>query len=178
MDSERWVPAIRYEEPFEMVTRIPAEAFTLKSDGKVIEPGDPACYVVVNAKNLGEEGGRFDTPEKAIEAANEMNRAAVQGPLDPEFAARRNRLKELAPRFGPLFYDGPPEARWPVRPGKYLLHDYGVGWHADVSWELADDLETVRAAFSEPEANIGRIIDLDTGEEVDFKREVVVTFKT
>ena len=98
----------------------------------------------------------------------------MQGPLDPAFTARRERLKAEAPDFGTWVYQGPREARWPVRPGKYLVVDYGVGFHAETTYMLADDLDAVRSLIAEDEANVGHVVDLDTGDEVGFTRSVSV----
>jgi hypothetical protein len=115
------------------------------------------------------------TGEKRARAlAGEFNRYEWQGPLDPEFTERRNRLKRLAPDFGSFYSEGPEQARFPVRPGKYLVRDMGVGWHAESHDELADTLADVEAAIAEDEANIWRVVDLDTGDEIPFKREVSV----
>jgi len=107
--------------------------------------------------------------------ADEFNRYEWQGPLDPDFERRRDRLRELAPRFGSFYYDGPPEARWPVRPGRYLVHDGGVGWHPEDFHELVETLTDVQAAIAQDESNVYSVVDLDTGEEVPFERQVSVT---
>lgn len=173
--ADKWVVAIRYDEPFEMVSRFPAEALGLTVDGKPVETGEPTCFVVANAMKLSDERGRFDNPQRAQEEADELNRAAAQGPLDPEFAERRERLKALAPDFN-RYFEGPRGARWPVRPAKYLIHDWGVGWHPEDFYALAEDLAAVEAAIAGDEANVGKVVDLDTGEEIIFEREVVVRF--
>lgn len=172
--ATQWVVAILYEEPHEMVSRIPAEALNVTVGGKPLEFGEPACFIVADSENLSNERGRFDKPEEARQAADELNRLQAQGPLDPEFAERRNRLKELAPNFGSFYFEGPPEARWPVRPGRYLIRDGGVGWHAEESESLAETLADVEAAIAEHESNVYEVIDLDTGSDVPFEREVSV----
>jgi hypothetical protein len=123
-------------------------------------------------------GGKFKTAAKAQVYADELNRLDVQGPIPPEFVERRKRLKRLAPYFRAWAYtseEGPPEGRWPVNPDRYLVMDGGVGWHAE-SWEtLVPDLAAVEAALKEDESNVYRVVDLDTGEDVPFTREVSVT---
>jgi hypothetical protein len=170
-----WTVAIRYEEPHEMVSIFPAEALGISVDGKPVEFGEPACFIVADSKNLSNERGRFSDPGQAQAAAEELNRLEAQGPLDSEFIDRRNRLKKLAPNFRSFYYEGPPEARWPVEPGRYLIRDGGVGWHAEDSESLADTLADVEAAIAGDEANVYSVIDLDTGDEVPFEREVSVT---
>lgn len=119
--------------------------------------------------------GKFESCEQAEAYAGELNRLDVQGPILPEFAARRKLLKKLAPYFGSWTYTsqgGPPEGRWPVDPGRYLIFD--GGWHGE-SWEyLAPDRTGIEEHLREEESNVYRIVDLDTGLDVPFKREIVV----
>lgn len=152
---DKWVVASRYEKP--------------------VEFGEPDRFVVADSGNLSIERGRFSSSDDAKQKADELNRLEVQGPLDPAFAERRNRLKGLAPNFGSFYFEGPPAARWPVRPSRYLIRDGGVGWHAEESEELVETLADVEAAIAEDEAAVYSVIDLDTGEEIPFKREVSVT---
>lgn len=135
-------------------------------------------FVVRDRFGTSDEEVRFG-PDEMAEAeayAAERNRLEFQGPLDPEFTQRRDRLKKLAPDFDGWAFEGPPEARWPVRPGKYLVRDGGVGWHPESFDELAEDLGAVRAAIEADESNVYCVIDLDTGLEVPFDRRVSVEF--
>jgi len=115
-----------------------------------------------------------DEAEAAKLMADERNRFEAQGPLDPAFADRRNRLIELAPDFGGIYYEGPSAARWPVRPGRYLVRDGGVGWHPMEVDLLAEDLKALREILAKEERDIWQVIDLDTGDEVPFSREITV----
>lgn len=153
------------------------------ADGSVTISFDtPADYYLVSDL-YGNDRGKAEWYEvkltgknaerRAQNLADEFNRYEWQGPLDPAFAERRKRLKRLAPDFN-RYHEGPSEARFPVRPARYLIHDYGVGWHPEDFYDLVDDLSQVEAAIAGDEANVGRVIDLDTGKEVAFTREVVV----
>jgi hypothetical protein len=116
-------------------------------------------------------------PEEEAEAealAAEFNRYEFQGPLDPEFTDRRDRLKKLVPDFGSFYFEGPPEARWPVRPGRYLVRDGGVGWHPEDSDSLVDSLDDLKSAIAKDETSVYSVIDLDSGDEVPFERQVSV----
>lgn len=151
-----------------------------QADGTVAyrwSSGDPAdWYGVAHRQNWDlRRGGDFATEAEAVAYADELNRLDVQGPIPPEFAQRRNRLKTLAPYFGSWSYQGPPAARWPVEPGRYLVLDAGVGFHAE-SWEyLADDLAAVAEHLRGDETAVYRVVDLDTGEDVPFTRKIVVS---
>lgn len=145
---------------------------------RIFSMGDgPPDYWLVASRfdSSHRQGGRYKSEAAARRKADELNRLDVQGPLDPEFAHRRRRLKRLAPDFGGHFHDGPREARYPVRPGKYALDVGGHGWHAEYWWELADDLEAVEAVIREEEQTVVRVVDLDTGQDVPF--DVAVTVK-
>ena len=50
-----------------------------------------------------------------------------------------------------------------------------MGWHAEPEDVLADDIAALKDLLSEAERSIYGVIDLDTGEEVDFERTVSVT---
>jgi hypothetical protein len=63
-----------------------------------------------------------------------------------------------------------------VCPDRYLVHDGGVGWHAEAFDELAEDLDAVKAMIAGDEANVYSVVDLDTGDEVPFERTVSVAF--
>lgn len=141
-------------------------------------PGPADFYEVVHCRNWGIRRRAFRSEAKATAYADELNRLDFQGPIPPEFAERRKRLKELAPCFNSWAYtseEGPSQARWPVNPDRYLVMDAGVGWHAE-SWEhLVPDKAAIEEKLKEEEANIYRIVDLDTGEDVPFTREIVLT---
>lgn len=138
---------------------------------------EPTGFTVRDAFGTSKESFDFSADERGTASAfaEEKNREEAQGPLDPAFLDRRNRLKEIAPDFGSFYYEGPPAARWPVRPGRYLVRDGGVGWHAEAFDELVETLSDVEAAIAADESSVYSVIDLDTGEEVPFEREVSVT---
>lgn len=171
--KNRWGVSIGYEHP--PTKPIPGRPGWRTTD---LEGVEPSYYCVSDVFGTSKEEVRFGPDErKDAEAfAAERNRLEWQGPLDPEFTERRERLKTLAPDFGGWAHEGPREAQWPVCPGKYLVHDCGVGWHPEDYYELIDDLAGVEAAIAADEANVGAVIDLDTGREVAFDREVVVRF--
>lgn len=169
--KNRWGVFVGYEHaPTKPVPDRPGWSTT------ALEGVEPSYYCVSDMYGTSKEEIRFgpDERDKAEAFAEERNRLEWQGPLDPEFIERRERLKKLAPDFGGWSHEGPTAARWPVRPGKYLIHDGGVGWHPEDTQWLVDTLDEVREAIAEDEANVWKVVDLDTGEEVEFHREVIV----
>lgn len=139
---------------------------------------NPDYYVVLDrfGNDRYEERFRGDgAKEKAEALAEEFNRFEWQGPLDPEYVERRERLMRLAPDFN-RYHEGPRWAAFPARPARYLVHDLGVGWHPEDYYQLVDNLDDVKEAIAEAEANVGQVIDLDNGCEVSFERMVSVTF--
>lgn len=115
-----------------------------------------------------------DEEEAARQLAEEFNRYEWQGPLDPAFEGRRSRLIDLDANLHGVCFEGPPMDRWPVRPARYLVRDGGVGWHAEGEDILVDELPAVEAILGEEERSIWSVIDLDTGDEVPFTREIAV----
>lgn len=175
--GQRWVVYSEYGSDDGPGLPIAAgQTVSLDEEGMHIDDGPaipPTSYMVGNCMS-GEERGRYKTEAGAERKAAELNRLDVQGPLDPEFAERRKRLKRLAPRFGYL-HSGPEEARWPVRPARYLIEGYDRGYHGEEWHELVDtkaEVKTMLAGWQGNEAM--RVIDLDTGDEVDFQITVSV----
>lgn len=175
--EDRWTVYRYLEYPDQVISEPNAEGWSKVDLGKgvtsgwQIKPGNlrsrtPEDYEV----NFGP-----DEEAEAIALCEEFNRYEWQGPLDPDFEARRGRLRKLCPDFGSYFYEGSQAARWPVRPGRYLVRDGGVGWHAESSDELADDLGALKDLLAEEERSIFSVIDLDTGDAVPFTREIAVT---
>ncbi len=173
--SDRWTVFERYEQ--RRVTAVAGfgQALVVTQTGEpFVGDDEPSFYFVADYRDSTKRReGDFATYEEAQAAADEANRFDAQGPLDPNFEQRRFRLKGLAPDFGYL-YEGPSEARWPIRPGKYLLDCMGHGWHPSSYWELADTVDDVKAQILDDEQTVFRVIDLDTGAEVEFKRTVLV----
>jgi hypothetical protein len=115
-----------------------------------------------------------DEGDEAQALADEFNRYEYQGPIDPAYAERYERLKQLWPDFGSFYFEGARSARWPVAPDRYLVRDGGVGWHPESFDRLAEDLDAVRSFIAEDESNVYEVIDLDLGDEVPFERTVSV----
>lgn len=130
----------------------------------------PDHWGVMNQGIPGKRYGPFKAEAGAKRKCDELNREMAQGPLDPAFLERRKRLKRFAPYFHGWAHEGPSEARWPVRPERYLIEscsDDGDSCH-----ELVDTLDQVRERLEDESA--GRVVDLDTGKEVPYERTVTV----
>ena len=155
--GRRWGVYREYKGPFE-----PEE------DGRFrVPPKDrePDSYIVRDQFEGGGKTYRFKSAEAAERRAAELNRCDVQGPLDPAFKTRRNRLKRLEPHYRGWMYEGPPEARWPVRPARYLIQGHDDGWHGEARAELVETLEAVREHLEGDTGHeVYRVIDLDTGK--------------
>lgn len=171
--GRRWTVTARYDHP--ITTPDPDDPSRVRIN---FSEQTADSYSVCHCRNFSIHRGDFATQPEASAYADELNRLDVQGPIRAEFVERRKRLKELAPYYRSWAYtsqEGPPGARWPTDPDRFLIFDGGVGWHAE-SWEyLAADKAAIEEHLRGEEANVYRIVDLDTGFDVPFKREIVVT---
>lgn len=70
--ATEWVVAIRYEEPFEAVSRIPLTPGFLTVEGDPVAFADPVGYAVVDADNLSREHGLYDDPQEAQRVASRL----------------------------------------------------------------------------------------------------------
>jgi hypothetical protein len=167
-DGKRWVVNASYGS--DALVPVPDKPGWVQFDPAV----QAESYGVVDAFNWNIQCGKFksEARARAQAKANELNRLDVQGPLDPAFAARRKRLKKLAPYYNSGAHSGPHEARWPVQPDRYLVMDGGVGWHAESCEYLVSDRAGLEENLKEDESNIYRIVDLDTGKDIPFERTV------
>jgi hypothetical protein len=173
MDSSPWVDRWTVMRGFEakatgdgpvrVTTDLPPTSFTVTVGN--VNSRTPEDYEVQFGPDEGDE---------ARALADEFNRYEYQGPIEATCAERYERLKMLCPDFGSFYSEGPLSARWPVAPGRYLVRDGGVGWHAEAFDQLAEDLNEVRNLIAEDEANVYEVVDLDTGEPVPFVRNVSV----
>jgi hypothetical protein len=167
--GHRWGVYGCYDGPFDSTQNNDGSySVSLSTQGR-----KPTGYAVMDMFGKGGERYRFKSEKAAQRRADELNRLDWQGPLDPAFKARRNRLKRLSPDFGSWMYEGPAAARWPVRPQRYLIQGHDDGWHGEAWDQLKDTLDEVRETL---ESDIGhevwRVVDLGTGSEVEFERHV------
>lgn len=136
---------------------------------------EPDHWTVQQQGNHDKTHGPYKTAAAAQRRCDELNREMAQGPLDPAFKARRARLVRLAPGGTCYLHEGPPGTQWPICPDRYLVFGFADGWHGDSYVDLYPTLDAVQAALEDPEGNeIDRIVDLDTGADVPFERNISV----
>lgn len=128
-------------------------------------------YFITKGNTLSDElNEHFPTLEKAQARADELNEGDVIASLElgPEAEKRLRAFRELVK--GQFSWAG--EYWWARKPGRYAIEtddDGGTCWATVKS--LAAVEEEVRTDYQ----TVYRVVDLDTGEDVPFTREVSVS---
>lgn len=138
----------------------------------------PDYYFITKGNNLDDAFPRrhFKTSEAAEKAVKKLNDEDAIASLNipDSHRARFDRFRELrGDYFSWSYWDGEhhPLTRLPARPGKYAVEFYYEG---ESYWETREQLDQVVEAIVD--GNVYRVVDLDTGAEVDFSRNVSVEF--
>lgn len=133
----------------------------------------PLTYLVED-RSTGKEVESFPSLQDARKRCDELNTAEVTASLnlDPEFALRRERLRELGETFWVAYGDeGHPETRWPERPGRYAVETY-FDRYSESFWDTCETLQEVEQAILD--RDVVRVVDLDENRDVRFHVSVSI----
>jgi hypothetical protein len=159
--GERWGVTATYEK--DAVTRM---ADPDRSGWVIHKPGPtPSYFQVCDRFGDAPPHGPFSMRDQAAAHAAALNRVDVEATWDPAFKTRRERLRALGETFWVRYGEGPWEARWPEKPGRYAVESFSERY-SESFWETVESREDVEAEIVG--GDVSRVVDLDTGDEIPF----------
>jgi hypothetical protein len=141
-----------------------------------VTPGLPDYWFLTSGNNLKDAAPRrhFKSQEAAERAAKELNDADAVASLNVPATHKKRfeRYRKLHTHFGWWWYDGEhhPLTRFPREPGRYAVETWSDD--GDSVWSDHETLNDVRGQIED--GDVHRVVDLDTGKDVEFTRTVHV----
>lgn len=173
----QWTVVARYARPAgikagpPILCEVSSTDVSLFVNGERVSLGEPVDFLIVDSSDWQRARDRYASRSLAETECERLNRVDAEERGDPTATTRRERLRSLGKTFWVSYGEGHPEFRWPARPGRYALEEFSERY-SESFWDTVETRDEVEARILEE--SVGRVVDLDTGEEIPFTVKVTL----